>query len=66
MYLTQAIKRAAQVRGDALATCDGERMRTWRECAGRIARLAGALRGLGVAGGERAAILALNGDRYEG
>ena len=64
MYLTQAIKRAAQVRGATLATCDGERMRTWRECAGRVARLAGALRDLGVAGGERAAILALNSDRY--
>ena len=64
MYLTQGVKRAAQTRGGAVATCDGDRTRTWRECADRIARLGAALRGLGVADGERAAILALNGDRY--
>lgn len=64
MYVTQAVKRAAQVRGNGVATCDGERTRTWRECAGRIARLAGALRGLGIADGARTAVLAMNGDRY--
>jgi len=64
MYVTQGLKRAAQVRGDTVATCDGDRTRTWRECAQRVARLAAALRGFGVADGERAAILALNSDRY--
>ncbi len=64
MYLTQAVKRAAQVRGGGVATCDGARTRTWRECAERIARLAGALRGFGIADGARTAVLALNGDRY--
>ena len=64
MYVTQGLKRAAQVRGDTVATCDGDRARTWRECAQRVARLAAALRGFGVVDGERAAILALNGDRY--
>lgn len=64
MYLTQAIKRAAQVRANAVATRDGARERTWRECVDRIARLGGALRSMGVADGARTAVLALNSDRY--
>ena len=64
MYVTQGLKRAAQVRGGAIATRDGDRARTWRECADRVARLAGALRGFGIADGERTAVLALNSDRY--
>jgi long-chain acyl-CoA synthetase len=41
-----------------------ERRRTWGETAGRVAKLAGAMQGLGLETGDRAAILALNSDRY--
>jgi long-chain acyl-CoA synthetase len=64
MHLTQAVKRAAQINRDGIATEFGERRRTWAEFARRVARLAGALQGLGLAPGDRVAILALNSDRY--
>ncbi len=65
MHLTAAIKRAMVVATNEIATIDGGRVRTWTECGERVARLAGALRGeLGLADGGRAAILALNSDRY--
>jgi acyl-CoA synthetase (AMP-forming)/AMP-acid ligase II len=64
MYLTQGLHRAVQQVPDAPATMFGERVRTWRQHADRVARLAGALRGLGVADGSRVGILARNSDRY--
>lgn len=64
MYLTQGLHRAVQQHPDALMTICGERQRTFGDVADRVARLAGALRGLGVVGGDRVAILALNSDRY--
>src|SRR5205823_5412251 len=64
MYLTQGLHRAVQQMPDAPATMFGERVRTWRQHADRVARLADALRGLGVADGSRVGILALNSDRY--
>ncbi len=69
MYLTQGLKRSAQINGNRTSTCilgsDGqERRRTWGETADRTARLAGAMRKLGLETGDRAAILALNSDRY--
>lgn len=64
MYLTQGLHRAAQRTPGAPATIFGERVRTWREQADRVARLAGGLRELGVSDGERVGILALNSDRY--
>jgi len=64
MYLTQGLKRAAQIKPNVLATHDGERTRTWGELIERVARLAGALRDLGVVDGERAGVLSLNSDRY--
>jgi acyl-CoA synthetase (AMP-forming)/AMP-acid ligase II len=64
MYLTQGLHRAVQHTPDAPATIFGERMRTYREQADRVARLAGALRELGVGDGERVGILARNSDRY--
>ncbi|HWM87033.1 MAG TPA: AMP-binding protein, partial [Kofleriaceae bacterium] len=42
----------------------GDRTRTFAELAGRVARLAGALRALGVGPGDRVAMLSLNSDRY--
>ncbi len=38
--------------------------RIWTELADRVARLASALRGLGVGKGDRVAVLSLNQDRY--
>jgi acyl-CoA synthetase (AMP-forming)/AMP-acid ligase II len=64
MYLTQGLHRALQQTPDAPATIYGERVRTWRQHAERVARLAGALRELGVVDGERVGILARNCDRY--
>jgi acyl-CoA synthetase (AMP-forming)/AMP-acid ligase II len=64
MYLTQGLHRAVQQTPDATMTIFGERARTFRETADRVARLAGALRGLGVADGDRVAMLGLNSDRY--
>ena len=63
-YLTSTLKRAVQVRRDGIATIDGDRRRTWAEIHGRVVRLAGALKGLGIETGDRVAVLAFNGDRY--
>jgi len=64
MHLGQGLSRAVQTRPDAPSTIMGERRRTWRETADRIARLAGGLQVNGLGKGDRAAILALNSDRY--
>ena len=64
MYLTQALKRSVQLHRDETATWFQGRRRSWSTLAGRVAKFAGALRGLGVSDGERVAILALNSDRY--
>ncbi|MEZ4727945.1 MAG: long-chain-fatty-acid--CoA ligase [Caldilineaceae bacterium] len=64
MYITQGLKRAVQINGNGIATIDGDRQRTWREVAQRVAKLAGALRQLGLSPGGRVAILSLNSDRY--
>jgi acyl-CoA synthetase (AMP-forming)/AMP-acid ligase II len=64
MYLTQPIKRNAQLYPDKVATCCGSRRHTWTELVERVAKLAGALQKLGIKPGDRIAILALNSDRY--
>ena len=64
MHITQTLRRAVQTRGDATATVCGDRRRSWREVADRVARLAGAVQALGVQRGDRVAILSLNSDRY--
>jgi acyl-CoA synthetase (AMP-forming)/AMP-acid ligase II len=64
VYLTQSLHRAAQKGPAEVLTIFGERRRTAGEMLERVARLAGALRGLGVQAGDRVAILALNSDRY--
>src|SRR5689334_25233866 len=64
MNLTQGLHRAAQQHPDAVATVCKDRTKTFAESLDRIARFAGALRGLGLEDGERAAILSLNSDRY--
>lgn len=64
MFLTQGLKRAAQVNRHGIATIDGDRKQTWQEFEQRVAKLAGALRGLGLEPGGRAAILSFNSDHY--
>lgn len=60
----QAVRRAAQFRGDELATICGARSSTWKKFETRTARLAQALMTLGVAPGDRIGVLSLNSDRY--
>jgi acyl-CoA synthetase (AMP-forming)/AMP-acid ligase II len=64
MYLTQALHRAVQQYPDAPALLGPAGTRSWRELVTRIAKFAGALRGLGVTTGDRVAILAPNCDEY--
>jgi acyl-CoA synthetase (AMP-forming)/AMP-acid ligase II len=64
MYVTQGFHRALQQHPDRIATHFGDRTRTFREFVGRVARLAAALRSLGMKTGDRVAMLALNSDRY--
>ncbi|NKQ54184.1 long-chain fatty acid--CoA ligase [Amycolatopsis sp. K13G38] len=64
MSLTLGLHRALQQTPDAVMTVYGRRTRTVREVAARVARLAGALRDLGVGAGDRVAMLSLNSDRY--
>ena len=64
MYLTQGLRRAAQIRPREQSTVFMERRRIWSETAARVARIAGGLKDVGVRPGDRVAILALNSDRY--
>src|SRR3954467_9546232 len=64
MHVTQTLSRAVMVNPTGVATIFGDRVRTWTECAQRIRRLGSGLAGLGLAKGDRVAILALNSDRY--
>ena len=64
LAITQALHRAARETPDRIATVDGARQRNWREVAARTRRVAGALAALGVAPGDRVALLAPNGDLF--
>ena len=64
MRVTQALRRNHQQIPLRIATIDGERRRTWRQLTERVARLAGGLKALGVAPGERVAVIGLNSDRH--
>ncbi|PWR18346.1 acyl-CoA synthetase [Zavarzinia compransoris] len=64
MYITQPLHRAVQQHPDKVALRCGRRSQTFRSMADRVARLAGALQALGMAPGDRVAMLALNSDRY--
>jgi acyl-CoA synthetase (AMP-forming)/AMP-acid ligase II len=64
MGLTRALHGSEQQRPDATAVCFGDRRRTFRQFAERVARLAGGLKSLGVQPNDRVAMLALNSDRY--
>jgi long-chain acyl-CoA synthetase len=64
MYLTQGLRRAAQIRPRSIAVRDGDRQWTWAEVLERVSRAAGMLRELGLESGDRAAVLSLNNARY--
>ncbi len=64
MYLSQMLHRALQQRPDRPMTICGDRVHTTTEVVDRVARLAGALRGLGIGEGDRVGMLSLNSDRY--
>jgi len=64
MSTTFGLHRAVLFNRDGVATLFEDRKRTWAEVADRVARLAGALRELGVGHRDRVAILMLNQDRY--
>ncbi len=61
MHLTQAITRGALLKADRKALHCGDKSLTWREFAGRVARLAGVLQDLGVTAGTGVAMLADSG-----
>lgn len=60
MYLTQCLHRNLQLRASTTALVCGDTRRTYGDLVDRVARLAGALKKMGVAPGDRVAILALN------
>jgi long-chain acyl-CoA synthetase len=62
--VTQGLRRAATIRPGGIATRDGSMVRTWGETRARVARLAAALSGRGLAPGDRVAVLSLNSARY--
>lgn len=64
MRLVQTITRNEQVNAQGTATVFEDREHSWATFRERVARLADGLRGLGVADGDRVAMLALNSDRY--
>ena len=64
MNTTYGLHRAVLLNRNGVAMMFENRRRTWIELADRVARLAGALKALGVGRGDRVAVLSLNQDRY--
>lgn len=64
MSTTYGLHRALLLNRNGAALAFEDRSRTWSEVGDRVARLAGALRELGVGRGDRVAVLMLNQDRY--
>ena len=62
--LADPLEHARACFGERVAVIDGEHTFTWRDLADRCARLASGLAGLGVAAGDRVALLAANGHRF--
>lgn len=64
MYITQGLHRSLQQHPDALAVRGPSGDRTFTGLADRVARLAGALAGLGLAPGDRVGILTANSPEF--
>ncbi|MCW2271784.1 long-chain-fatty-acid--CoA ligase [Pseudomonas sp. JUb96] len=64
MNITQGLHRHLQQRADAVAVRESGRSLTFAQLAERVARLAGALKGLGMASDDCIAMLARNSQRY--
>lgn len=64
MSLSQMVRSMALHRQNQLATVYADRSRTWLQWLADIQRLAGGLQALGMAAGDRCAIVSLNTDRY--
>lgn len=64
MYLTQGLHRHMQQRPETTAIRYQGRSLSFAQLGERVARLAGALKDLGVTSGERVAMLSLNSQRY--
>ncbi|GGC82480.1 long-chain-fatty-acid--CoA ligase [Chelatococcus reniformis] len=64
MNITQGLRRALQMKAGGIAVLEGDKSWTWGEVGARVARLAGALHGLGIGDGDRVAVLAMNSARY--
>ncbi|WP_370617706.1 acyl-CoA synthetase [Mumia sp. Pv 4-285] len=64
MHLTHALHQTVVSAPDAPLTRCGDRVRTAREVADRVAHLAGGLGELGVEEGDRVSVLAANSDRH--
>src|ERR1700759_5243076 len=64
MYITQGLHRSMQQQPNDIAVRYLGSGLTFSQFGARVARLAGALRGLGVAPGERVAMLSPNSQRY--
>jgi acyl-CoA synthetase (AMP-forming)/AMP-acid ligase II len=62
--MTQGLRRAAKISPDKIALISEKRQFTWAQFQNRVARLAGALHGLGMKTEDRIAMLAFNADRY--
>src|SRR5262249_50059565 len=64
MNILAGLRRAVANHGARPAGVDGATRLTWRELGARTARLAAGLAKLGVAKGDRVAVLMLNSYRY--
>lgn len=64
MSITQTLHRAVQLNPWETATIYNERSRSYRDLHDRVARLAAALKSLGMQAGDRIGMLSLNSDRY--
>lgn len=64
MHLTQVLDRATQLKAERVALICGDQQRTWTGFRHRVSRLAAAFRALGLAPGDRVAMLADNGFPY--
>lgn len=62
MQFTQGLMRAVQQHPDAIATICEDRIRSFAETQQRVSRFAGGLIALGLAPGQRVAVLSLNSD----